>query len=79
MPVIINPGIGDTEKIVKDYGVGVVVEEFKESEYIKAINKLLKISKDKDTLKRKSRKVAEDFFSLKNGVERYWEIYQRLN
>lgn len=79
VPVIINPGIGDTEKIVKDYGVGVVVEEFKEGEYIKAINRLLKISKDKDILKRKSRKVAEDFFSLKNGVERYWEIYQRLN
>ncbi len=79
IPVIINSGIGDTEKYVNNYNIGVIVERFVEEEYIKAVNKLLEILKDKDKLSRDCRKVTKDFFSLKIGVEKYWNIYKKLN
>lgn len=78
LPMIINAGIGDTDKFVKTYNIGVVVERFEKEEYVKAINKLFEIVKSRDSLANRCRKVAEDFFSLEKGVEKYSQIYMRI-
>jgi len=78
LPVVINRGIGDTDKFVNNFNIGVVVKEFSDEEYIKAINQLSRMLEEGDNLKATCRKVAEDCFSLTGGVEKYWKIYQKL-
>lgn len=78
LPVVINKGIGDTEKIVKDNKVGVVVESFAVTEYRRAISELQKLLKDGEGLRKRCRNVAEKYFSLKDGVDKYDSIYKRL-
>lgn len=79
LPVVINSGIGDMEKYVNSYNIGVMVERFTRDEYTRAINRLFKILENKDNLNHNCRMVAEEYFSLKRGTEKYWSIYQMLN
>ncbi len=78
VPIVINSGIGDIDKFVTNYKIGVIVQNFLEEEYIRAVKQLFKILEDKDNLRLSCRKVAEDFFSLRGGVEKYRMIYQKL-
>jgi len=78
LPVVINKGIGDTEEIVKDNKVGVVVESFTAAEYRKAIGRLRELLRDRDDLRKRCRSAAEKYFSLKEGVDKYNSIYKRL-
>ena len=76
LPVMINPGIGDTEEIIRKEGVGVVFDASAGS-YEKASHEVLSLLAAKDALKKKCRAVAENYFSLSSGVNKYKEIYQR--
>lgn len=78
VPVIINDGIGDCSLIVKERCVGIIVKDFTESSYISATRELQGFLKDKEALSKRCRAVAEEFFSLDEGVRRYLEIYKRL-
>ncbi|MEW6409545.1 MAG: glycosyltransferase, partial [Nitrospirota bacterium] len=77
IPVIINYGMGDTEKIVKENRVGVVVDEFSEERYIKAVNDLKDLMREND-LKNRCRKTAKQYLSLDSGIEKYFDIYNSL-
>ncbi|MBL7196550.1 MAG: glycosyltransferase [Candidatus Omnitrophica bacterium] len=79
IPVVINSGIGDTDTFVRTYEIGVVVENFVEEEYIKAVKRLFELLKNKNNIKKNSRKIAEEFFSLESGVEKYKKIYQKFS
>jgi len=79
VPVIINPGIGDTESIVRDNRVGVVVKDFDEHGYTSAITELLTLKQEKEDLKRRCREAAEKHFSLEKGVSTYVGIYRVLS
>ena len=78
LPVIISRGIGDTERIVKENNIGVVVEDFSAIEYKRAIFKLNELLIERDSLRDRCRKVAEKYFSLQEGVEKYFSAYKRL-
>ena len=78
LPVVINKGIGDTEEIVRDNRIGVVVEEFTPLGYKKGICELRELLKEKEDLRRRCRATAERYFSLKDGGDRYSEVYARL-
>lgn len=78
LPVVINKGIGDTEEIVRENKIGVVIEDFNSQEYRKKIDDMTEILKEGESLRRRCRSVAERYFSLKMGGERYSEIYKRL-
>ena len=78
LPVIINEGFGDCDKIVLKENVGAVINEFSAKEYEKAIQKLKNLLSEGSALRQRCRMVAERNFSLEMGVERYWEIYRRL-
>lgn len=78
LPVIINAGIGDTEEIIRRERVGIVIEEFSESEYARVSYELKIILSEEIDLRQRCRRVAEKYFSLNSGVEKYRQVYQRL-
>lgn len=79
IPVIINPGVGDTDSFVRDHRVGVVVNGFEEQNYEDAIEELLRLKKDKAGLQERCRQAAEEHLSLTDAVARYAAIYEAMN
>lgn len=75
IPFITNAGIGDTDQIVKNTGVGIMVKGFTDAAYDEAIAQI-------NTLLRKSpasiRQCALTHFNLQEGVEKYHAIYEGL-
>jgi len=79
LPVIINSKIGDTDNIVMDNKVGVVIDIFSTESYAKAIVDIKKLlSEENDILKQRCRNVAKRYFSLEEGVEEYYKAYNIL-
>lgn len=74
IPLICNPGVGDTDKVVRDYHAGVVVASFDDSSYDKAIDEWIHTSFDSASI----RKGAIEFYDLKTGVQRYDEVYRNV-
>lgn len=78
IPVVINPGIGDTEELVRENRVGVIVEKFELSCYEKAVQELLDLMKEGRALSRRCRETADKYLSLSGGIEKYDKIYKAL-
>jgi len=75
IPVIANAGVGDVDEIILDTQCGVLVNEFTNEAYDKAINEIENLKqRDKTVYTNASKK----YYSLTEGVDRYWQIYQRL-
>ena len=77
IPVVINKGIGDMDDIVRKNEIGVVVEDFDDFHYNKAIDKLEGLLRDREIFKR-CREVAGKHFSLSDAIGKYDIIYNRL-
>lgn len=77
LPIIINKNIGDTEELIERNKVGVIIENFAEPDYLRALDRLLELLRDPD-LRLRCRKTAESNFSLQFGTERYKKIYESL-
>ena len=75
IPVICNSGIGDVDAVIQESKCGLLINNFNDEEYLKAINKI-----DDLLLTRKEQIVstANKFFSLETGIERYHKIYQQI-
>jgi len=78
VPVIINVGIGDCEEIVRRERVGVVVADYSPEAYLQAIQQIEDLLKEGKVLRERCRNVARKYFHLESGVEKYFNIYQRL-
>ena len=78
LPVVINRGVGDTERIVEEEKVGVVLKNFDKTGYHTAFNKLKELFNDKN-LRGRCRDAANEFLSLENAVGSYRTIYTSLN
>lgn len=78
LPIIINSGIGDTEEITIQERIGVVLNEFTDQAYNKAIDQMDQLLSEGDALKQRCRSAAEKYFSLDKGIKKYWTIYQNL-
>jgi glycosyltransferase involved in cell wall biosynthesis len=72
VPVICNGGVGDTERVVREYHSGMVIEEFNNKSY-----QLADLSFS-DFDRTRSMKGAAEFYGLNEGVERYFSVYQKL-
>src|SRR5205085_3401203 len=75
IPVIVNSGVGDVEKIVRETTAGYVIDRFDKSEYrnvVANLENLMKISPAS------IRDKAEPIYSLNKGIERYSECYSLL-
>lgn len=77
LPVVVNDAVGDVSDVIGTNGVGVILSEFSTEAYNKALDQLEKLWTD-PMLPLRCRRVAESYFSLQLGVDRYWAIYQRL-
>ena len=77
LPVVVNDAVGDVREVIGVNRVGVILSEFSVEAYKKALNELEGLWAD-PTLGSRCRRLAETYFSLQLGVDRYWAIYQRL-
>ncbi|RFC54276.1 glycosyltransferase [Brumimicrobium aurantiacum] len=72
IPIICTAGVGDTDMIIKDANAGIVLEKL-DTESYQACN-LIPEEYDKAEI----RAGAEKWYSLKNGVEKYFGIYEKI-
>lgn len=77
LPVVVNDVVGDMAEVIGTNGVGAVLSGFSPQAYNQALDQLEELWAD-PMLAPRCRWVAESYFSLQAGVDRYWEIYQRL-
>jgi glycosyltransferase involved in cell wall biosynthesis len=77
LPVVVTPGIGDTEEIIRRERVGVVVSEFSGEAYDHALSELLNLLED-PYLPGRCRAAAEKHYSLETACERLQELYSAL-
>ena len=78
LPVVLNPGIGDTDTIVNTNNIGVVVKGFDQEEYDCSVDKLLTLVNNDSELNSRCCSVANDEFSLIKGSQKYMSIYNSL-
>jgi glycosyltransferase involved in cell wall biosynthesis len=72
---ICNKGVGDVDAIVSQTNCGVVVQDFTQESYRKAVAELLeKASAERQNI----RQQAFLFYSLEKGVRLYAEVYDKL-
>ena len=75
IPLICNSNVGDVDRIIKTSNCGVLIEGFTTEDYQKAISiidELLKLPKEAIV------KSAHKFYSLDEGVNKYYKVYQKL-
>ncbi|MDD5423182.1 MAG: radical SAM protein, partial [Candidatus Omnitrophica bacterium] len=78
IPVIINPGIGDTEDIVKSNRVGVVIDKFDNEHYAKGIKEIARLRAEGPVLHERCRDTAVRLLSVEKGADKYYRIYESL-
>ncbi len=74
IPVITNSGVGDVKEIVTKYDAGVVLEDFSEFSFQKAIEVILNPNIKADVSK--IRQGAIEYYNLNNTVNTYHKVYQ---
>ena len=74
IPVICNTGVGDVDLVVKQAQCGVGIDTFSEESYETALDLFLQ----EDYKKHEIREGAKIHFDLREGIEKYGNIYLRL-
>jgi glycosyltransferase involved in cell wall biosynthesis len=77
LPVIVTPNISDTDQVIRNERVGVIVPKHSEGDYLKAIQELLLLLEDRHTRLR-CRRAAERHYSLEAGCEKQIALYNSL-
>lgn len=77
LPVVINAGVGDSEQLVVGKGLGLVVKDFSDEALHSAATQIRAMADDQ-ALRQRCRRVADEVFSLRRGVQSYAAIYQSL-
>lgn len=72
IPVVTNTGVGDVDSIIQNTQCGVLLSEFNEIGYQKAISDLLE---NNSLYKNNAISAAQNYFSLRNGIEKYSNVY----
>lgn len=75
IPFICNSGVGDMDEITSEIKGGYLVKKLSTDAYRKAVNELLSGKRDSSHLEI----AAEKYYSLHEGVDRYFMVYQNLN
>ncbi len=75
LPIIANTNVGDNQYLFEKYNCGILIDTFSEQEYdniTHQIECLLTISKEN------LKNIAEEYFSLDKGIEKYAAVYRAL-
>jgi glycosyltransferase involved in cell wall biosynthesis len=79
VPVLLTRGIGDTEKLVTECSVGVIVGTSSENELKAAATHVVRfLQEDRSLIGERCRAVAREKFSLSMAVENYHDIYTNI-
>jgi hypothetical protein len=74
-PIVINRGLGDFEELVSKYNIGVVIDG--ENTLHENANKLLELLSLKG-IENRCREIAEKYFNIETGVEKYQNVYRNM-
>jgi len=78
LPIVINSGIGDSDRLVNETAAAILIDDFMERDFEAAWRVIKEVVSDPD-IKTKARVTAEKVFDLKSvGAERYARLYERL-
>jgi len=77
IPVVVNRGVGDLDRFVRQHQVGVVLPSFEPSSYQHGVTELFDLLAD-PSLPERCRQTAREHLSITVGRQRYWDVYQRL-
>ncbi len=75
IPVIANPGIGDTDAILNRENTGIMIEDFNDQDIDRSLKQLGELLAD-GMLSERCRQIAEQVFSLKKGIAAYANLYR---
>lgn len=79
VPVIINTGIGDCDRIVNQERIGIILKGQSPEFYEQATYEAEHILGNKNEIRERCRNAARKYFSLQDGINKYFNIYSRLN
>ena len=78
LPVIANTGVGDIDELLTTHGVGILIREFNEASYGRALEQLDALLAN-ETIRARCRATAHGEFDLETvGSVRYRRLYERL-
>ena len=78
LPIVINSGIGDSDKLANDSSAAVLIHDFSEREFDRAWNQIKNVAAQRD-IRANARAIAEEIFDLKTvGAPRYARLYENL-
>lgn len=77
LPVVVNSGIGDTDRLVTTYGAGHVIQVLDEAGLDAAGLAVARLLED-NVVRNNARRLAEAQFDVTTGIERYAQIYERV-
>ncbi len=77
LPVITTPNVSDTDEIIRQERVGIIVEAHTDEAYRKAFRELLELMADSE-LSNRCRKAAEKHYSLHPFCEKQFHLYKRV-
>jgi glycosyltransferase involved in cell wall biosynthesis len=79
LPIIINSGIGDSDSLVNEEGVGELVRSFSRDSYLAAASRLRTSFTDAEETRNRTRRVAERLFDVTGvGIKRYDRLYRNV-
>lgn len=78
LPVILNAGIGDTDRIVREHGVGVVIERFDKIEYQRAMAELSRVLSKRETISASCRQIATQYLAVDEAANKYSAMYEAI-
>lgn len=74
LAVVVTEGVGDTAGVLIGERVGVIINDFTEEEYARAIKEVSMLVSEPG-FRRRCRAVAEKYFSIEHGIARYKKMY----
>jgi len=75
-PIVVNKGLGDMDKLIEEFDVGVVLDgDF--NSLLQSVTKLIDLVSDPETPNR-CRALADKYFSMDIGAQRYLNLYSQM-
>lgn len=77
LPVITTPNVSDSEEIIRDERVGVIIREHTDQAYREAANELIRLLQDRE-LPGRCRRAAETHYSLQRACQDQIAFHRRI-
>lgn len=79
LPIIANDGVGDTTEQIENDSIGVIIRDFSDDAYMRAIDQIFELLDGRDELGARCRESARQRFDLETvGGLRYRRLYKTL-